>query len=412
MTPSFQLENDEARLEALHRYQILDTEAEQSFDDVLQLATYICQAPMATITFVDRDRAWFKSAINFHMREVAREDSFSACTILKHTPLVVEDTFEDERFRGRRFVVGPEQIRFYAGAPLVTPDGFVIGCICVFDQRPRVLTEQQTTAMIALSRQVMSLMALRMEMAERARTAEALRLSEKLAAVGRMASSIAHEINNPLQSVTNLLFVADRLNREPELHVLLEEAQNETRRVAQTVTQTLQFHRQSVKAVPVRIGELIESTLVMYRRRLNKAQIQVKVKDRQNSSITLNASDFCQVLAHLLSNSIESMREGGQIQIKVRDATNPATGRTGVRLTFADCGEGMTAATIARMFDPFFTTQPATKTGLGLWVSKDILDKHEAQVRVRSSVSPGSSGTLFSIFVPHSRSTLQLVKPQ
>lgn len=150
--------NDEqARLRALHRYEILDTPSEEEFDDITLLASQICGTPIATISLVDEDRQWFKSRIGLDVDQTPRTDAFCAHTILPEAAasvLVVKDTLKDDRFVDNPLVTGDPNIRFYAGAPLVTPDNFSIGAICAIDRQPRELSEHQLAALQALARQV------------------------------------------------------------------------------------------------------------------------------------------------------------------------------------------------------------------------------------------------------------------
>jgi anti-sigma regulatory factor (Ser/Thr protein kinase) len=182
---------DEAgRLAALRRYRILDTEPERNFDDLAHLASYICGTPMALITLVDAERQWFKSRIGFSLSETPRAVSFCTHAILEPDVFIVPDAFEDERFRDNPLVLGATQVRFYAGASLMTPDGYALGTLCVMDSHPRALTPEQLDALSALRRQAQSQLELRRNLielqsalAERDRAeAEQLKLIDELRA--------------------------------------------------------------------------------------------------------------------------------------------------------------------------------------------------------------------------------------
>ena len=154
-------EDEQARLEALRHFKVLDTDPEEAFDDITRLASYICQTPSALISFVDADRQWFKSRVGFEPQESSRDVSFCAHAILQPGPTVVRDTLDDERFRDNPYVLSAPYIRFYAGAPLVSTEGFKLGTLCVLDNVPRILFSDQADALQLLSKQVMALLDLR-----------------------------------------------------------------------------------------------------------------------------------------------------------------------------------------------------------------------------------------------------------
>ncbi len=158
--------DEQARLAALRRYRILDTEPEQRFDDLTLLASQICETPMSLITLVDSDRQWFKSRVGLDVAETARSVAFCAHAIQEPEIMQVPDATADARFRDNPFVAGNPNIRFYAGAPLVTPDGYALGTLCVIDVKPRHLTEAQLRALDALRRQVESQLELRRNLDE------------------------------------------------------------------------------------------------------------------------------------------------------------------------------------------------------------------------------------------------------
>jgi len=390
--------NEAERAADLRSYELLDTLDERGYDDITFLAQYICETPISLVTLVDTERQWFKSAIGTgELRETTRADSFCSHLIGGPSVLVVQDTHEDERFTDNPLVTGELGIRFYAGAPLVTPDGNVVGTVCVIDQKPRTLRPDQVKALEALARQVMARMELRRQMRENKLTADAMRTAEKLAAVGRMASAMAHEINNPLQSVTNLLYMVEITEDAAERRNYLKQAEDALARVSHLVTQTLHFHRQSKRAAPVRLAELAESVLLLFRTRLSHASAEVLVTDGQTEPLVCLADDVRQVVTNLVSNSLDALSGGGKGRLLVRVRDGIISGAQGVFLTVADTGRGIAPETMARLFQPFTTTKGIRGTGLGLWVSKGILQKHGARVRVRSRVGVG---TVVRIFFP------------
>jgi GAF domain-containing protein len=156
-------ENETDRLKALYELEILDTEADESFDDLTRLAGYICDTPIALITFIDSERQWFKSPSDFPVSETPRDTSFCAHAILQSEPFIVPDTLDDERFKDNPFVTSEPNIRFYAGAPLTTEKGFELGTLCVMDTEPRTLTTGQIAALKVLRNQAINLIKSRRE---------------------------------------------------------------------------------------------------------------------------------------------------------------------------------------------------------------------------------------------------------
>src|SRR4051812_10440062 len=156
-------ENEAARLEALHQYGILDTDPEESFNDLTRLAAYVCDTPIALITLVDAHRLWFKARVGIGEKETSRDISFCAHAILQDGPFIVPDALDDERFRDNPFVSSDPHIRFYAGSPLMSPEGFKIGTLCVIDKRPKELSPKQIAALKILGNQVITQLDLRRE---------------------------------------------------------------------------------------------------------------------------------------------------------------------------------------------------------------------------------------------------------
>jgi signal transduction histidine kinase len=393
-------ENDAERLATLYRYAILDTPPEQGYEDVTALASYICATPFSTITFVDAERQWFKSEVGFGTNETNRGEGFCACALLTPQPLIVEDTLSDPRFAENAFVLGTPKIRFYAGAPLVAPNGQILGTVCVFDTQPRVLAAPQIEALVSLSRQVMALLAARLRGLESERAAAAVLQNEKLAAVGRLASSMSHAINNPLEAVTNILYLLRGKVTDDEGQALVVQADQELRRVSVIANQTLRFHKQLSYPQSVTCLSLFSSSLDAYQSRLSNAQIVVEKRKRAEQPILCFEGDIRQVLGNLIANSIDAMPDGGRLLLRSRQGTNWKTGQDGLILTIADNGTGMDSETDQRKFEAFYSTKGIGGSGLGLWMSADIMRRHGGDIKIRTSRGLLCHGTVVKLFLP------------
>jgi PAS domain S-box-containing protein len=239
------------------------------------------------------------------------------------------------------------------------------------------------------------------DITERRRRDELMQRTEKLAAVGRLASSISHEINNPLESVTNLLYLIEQspsIDAQSRSYTLL--ASSELARVSHIVTQTLKFHRQSTHAVSTRASELIEGVLLLFQARINTAGTEVHKRYDEDDAMLCFSGDMRQVLANLIGNALDAIGHGGELWLRTRRTHQASTGKSGVRITIADTGGGMSAGTQRSLFEAFFTTKASLGTGLGLWVSREIVRTHHGSIALRSRQSPQPSGTVFAIFIP------------
>jgi len=241
------------------------------------------------------------------------------------------------------------------------------------------------------------------DVSERKRAEEALRRSEKLAAVGRLAATVAHEINNPLESVTNLLYLARRdmasVGQARE-HLVL--AEQELDRIAHVAKQTLGFYRDSTIASRLNVSQTIQELMTFYGSRLRNRDITVETNMDPSAHIFSAGGEFRQVFSNLILNAIDAMPStGGRIRVKVRIIHDSGDSmRAGVRITVADTGSGITPEHMPHIFESFYTTKEEIGTGLGLWLARNIIQKYGGRIRARSRVQEQRSGTVFSIFWP------------
>jgi PAS domain S-box-containing protein len=229
----------------------------------------------------------------------------------------------------------------------------------------------------------------------------ALMQSEKLAAVGRLAASIAHEINNPLESVTNLLYLARAGASPHEVEDYLNIAERELQRVAAITNQTLRFHKQTTRPTEVGSDQLFGEVLSIYQGRLLNSGIAVEMRNRARRPVSCYEGEIRQVLSNLIGNAIDAIgSDGGRMLLRSRESRNQRTGAEGLVITIADNGPGMSSEIAGKIFEPFFTTKGFSGTGLGLWISQEIVQRHQGRIAVRSSQRAGRGGTVFTLYLP------------
>jgi PAS domain S-box-containing protein len=236
---------------------------------------------------------------------------------------------------------------------------------------------------------------------QRKKTEIAMRQTEKLAVVGRLASSISHEINNPLAAVVNLLYLARGSNDLAKVGEYLAAADQELNRVSAVASQTLRFHKQSTRATPVVFDELFTSALALYRGRLQTSMIGVEKHKHTDRPVMCFEGEIRQVLSNFIGNAIDAMpSEGARLLLRSREATNWATGEKYLVVTIADNGAGISTQVKSRLFEPFFTTKNLGGNGLGLWISKEIVTRHKGRIKIRSSTDQRHAGTVVNIYLP------------
>ena len=228
----------------------------------------------------------------------------------------------------------------------------------------------------------------------------ALHVTERLASVGRLAATVAHEINNPLEAVTNFIYLA---KGQPELsdktRNYLNFADRELVRVAHIAQQTLGFYRDNSVSTRLSISEAVKDVLTIYERKLAYKEVTVDQQIDPGLAVVTFRGEFKQILSNLISNAIDASDEGGRIVIRARACCNGRPGSEGIRISVADNGIGIPDEDKSRVFAPFFTRNKEVGTGLGLWITKDLLERRGGHIRFRSRISK-PSGTVMTFYLP------------
>ena len=228
----------------------------------------------------------------------------------------------------------------------------------------------------------------------------ALRESEKLAVAGRLAASIAHEINNPLESVTNLVYLAEHSDTLAECKEFLHQVDDELRRIKLITSQSLRFTRQSTDPQAVLLQELVDAVLDLSKARIQAANVTVERRAHSHRHIICMESEIRQVIHNLVRNAVDAMRSIGGGALVVRTAETIYQDQPGVVLTVADGGGGISTEDLREIYRPFFSTKGNQGTGLGLWISSEIVKRHHGHMQVRSCTIGKHRGTVFRVFLP------------
>ncbi len=232
------------------------------------------------------------------------------------------------------------------------------------------------------------------------RAKNALIEAEKLAAAGRLASTIAHEVNNPLEGAINLIFLARSEDNREQIQKYLQSAEHELSRASAMVRKTLAFLHESLSPEVVRVEQTLDQVLSLYERPLADRNIRITRKLHDGCALITYPQELQRIIINLITNAMDAMLQGGVLTVSARPTRHPISGRGGVRVTIADNGIGIPADSRYKIFEPFFTTKPATGTGLGLWVTKSIIGRIGGHIRMRSIATEKRHGTVFSVFLP------------
>lgn len=242
---------------------------------------------------------------------------------------------------------------------------------------------------------------------------EAMLRAEKLAVAGRLAASVAHEINNPLEAVANLLYLVTTSDTIADAAGLAHQALDELMRVSLITQQTLKFHRQTGTPRLTRLSDVLQTVIALFHGRLLISRIDADLRSDRETSISCMPGEIQQIFANLVSNAIDAMPRGGRLTIRVRASRDWRNYDTqGMRVTFLDSGTGMSHITRKRIFEPFFTTKADTGTGLGLWVVAQLVERHSGSISIWSMQRGDSGATAISVFLPSEIETMDPLSTQ
>tara|TARA_Y100000780_G_scaffold134790_1_gene121277 strand:+ start:1933 stop:3561 length:1629 start_codon:yes stop_codon:yes gene_type:complete len=389
-------DNEDERLAELLSYDVLDTEAEQLFDDLTTLASQICDTPIALISLIDPDRQWFKSRVGLDAEETSREIAFCSHAILQDDVFEIPNASLDPRFHDNPLVTGAPDIRFYAGAPLVSPSGHAIGTLCTIDRKPRKLTESQKTSLQTLSKSVVAHLELKRKNRELERTSQFR---------SDFLSYVSHEIRTPLNAINTFSRLlegeAQKLKLPESFTTPLSHVTQSGERLLEIVNSVLDIKQ--IEAGKMRVMPRAVSTHDFFTHLFSLTKIRAEdggitftstIDSRVPDTLFFDDTKFGQVSLNLLSNAIKFTNPGKSVNAQVKYKND--------KLIFnvIDQGIGISEEDQKRLFTPFERMENAHQisgTGLGLNISKRLIELMDGTIKVSSKVN---EGTRISVTLP------------
>ena len=389
---------DEAnRLKALYNYDVLDTEAEQVFDDLTQLAAQICDTPITLISLVDPDRQWFKSKVGLDAAETSRDIAFCAHAILQKKIFEVEDTLQDKRFFDNPLVTSAPNIRFYAGTPLITPDGHAIGTLCVIDDKPNKLTTDQHQALEVLGRSVISQMELRKSIKE-------LKQANELKT--EFLSNMSHELRTPLNAIIGFsgLMLDDTSHSKlpAKFSEYIGHIDYSGRRLLSVVNSVIDLNRieagmMQVQIETVCVREYIKNLEGMLAITANEKDVAFSVYISENlpTHLAIDQAKTSQIITNLVHNGIKFTDSGKWVKLEI------SLNNEHLVITVADQGVGISTTDQTKLFNKFQQvgqTKGFEGSGLGLSITQGLVKLLGGNIKVLSTLG---SGSIFKVMLPH-----------
>ncbi|MBC7382211.1 MAG: GAF domain-containing sensor histidine kinase [Bacteroidia bacterium] len=398
------MESEKKRLEKLSTYHILDTPAENDFDELVLLASNICNTPISLISLIDEDRQWFKAKIGLSVSETPREISFCHHAILHNEIFIVSDATKDERFNKNPLVVGEPDIRFYAGMPLLTHDGFNLGTLCVIDRVPRILTAQQLDNLRILSKQVIKQMELKMSLEKEIAFGNILedkriQLEVLNELKNKIFSIVAHDLRTPLRNISSILEMFDDTDADRSELLNILPKLNEKVSVASEMLDNLLNWSQNefAELKTVLQKEDVSEIIAVKVKQLEKTALEKKITIDNNIKSNLMAYIEPEVLRivirNLLTNAIKFSKAGSKIILSSEETQNNA------RIIVSDFGCGISIQNLATLFDEknhlsTYGTGNEKGIGIGLKLCQSLLSKNNAILEVSSKEGIGSKFTI------------------
>ena len=385
---------EKKRLDALHSYSILDTEPEKEFDDLTRLAANLCNAPIARVNLIDKNRQWAKAihGMEENTREVPRNVTVCQYTIKSEKILEVQNLAKDDRFKDFDYVKGAPYLRYYIGAPLLNSEGYAVGALCVLDYEERKMSDEQIDHLKIIADEVMARLELRKQ------NSELQELNEHKLKLMKMLS---HDMRSPLNGIigmSNMLSEIVEGDEEAEMIELLEQSALQLNHMVDEILSysLIESKGFTLNSKEVNLSEVSESMRRLYQPVAKSKNVDLKIGLQADETVCIDKDKFEQIYGNLLSNAIKFTKSGGQ----VRGAIELTDGK--LRLKVEDSGVGMDEGAVSELFQngtstPTGGTSGEKSTGLGLAIVKYFVDLHDGVIDVSSEKE---QGTTFLITIP------------
>lgn len=380
---------EEQRLAAVRRYDILDTPPDGAFDRVTSLAARICQVPISTITIVDEDRIWFKSALGLDgVTQIDRDPGLCGSAIMQQTPYLVSDAAVDPRTLNNPLVCGELGLRFYAAVPLRTADGHNLGTLNVIGRDPRELTGEQVAMLEDLAAIVMDELELRLS-AKRDVELESLRSAAAFR--DTVVAGLSHEMRTPIAVLTGLVDLVSAAD-DGASHELRELFRRQVRHLNHQVEQFLDYARlehgelAGIEVQPTRVPPVAEDAADLHR---DRGTVEVEIVDDPPPAL-IDASQSLHVLSELVNNAVRFGPRDEPVRVRVTGDRDEGT----VRVTVIDRGPGIPEEALPHLFERYYRSPDSTGSGLGLFVAAALAEAQGARIEVTSTPGTGSHFTL------------------
>jgi signal transduction histidine kinase len=395
--------DEKIRLENLKSYHILDTEFEEDYDELTKLAAFICDTPIALISIIDSKRQWFKAKVGLDVRETHRDHAFCAHAILNKNELfIVNDALSDKRFSDNPLVLEDPKIRFYAGAPLVTSEGYPLGTLCAIDKKPKELSPEQLNALTVLSKHVIKLLELKKAYHIIQNHSEILEQLNRQK--DKFFSIISHDLKTPFISLLGYSEIlsgdADTLPRE-EIKDLSEKIYSTSKNTFKFIENLLNWSliargKMEIHLKQVNLNDLISRIMNLLQGAFEKKKIQVSFDQESQILINADSNMIFSSIQNLISNSIKFTPAAGKITISLKAKNGSA------EVQIIDSGIGIAKEKLENIFDidaAYSTkgTEGEEGTGLGLALCNQFIKKNNGKISVESEVGKGTS---FTILLP------------